>query len=166
MAMNVENAAGTQDLRGPLVSETVASVGYREPVAIAPDATLGEALRLMREKEVGCLLVTEKDALRGIFTERDVLTRVLGKVDDLDAPLSRYMTAEPATARVDEPIHGVLTRMYQGRMRHLPVVDEAGRPVGTTSLKRAVHFLADHYPQAVLNVAPDPGRFPGSREGG
>lgn len=166
MAMNLEDASGTQDLRGPLVRETVASVGYREPVAIALDATLAEALRLMQEKAVGCLLVVEGDDLRGIFTERDLLTRVLGKVDDLDAPLSGCMTAEPATARVDEPIHRVLTRMYQGRMRHLPVLDESGRPVGTTSLKRAVHFLADHYPQAVLNVAPDPDRFPKSCEGG
>ena len=166
MGTNLEDASGTQDLRGPLVRETVATVGYRAPVTIALDATLAEAVRLMQEEQVGCLLVLDGGALRGIFTERDLLTRVLGKVDGLDTPLGRYMTAAPETARVDEPIHRVLTRMYQGKMRHLPVLDGSGRPVGTTSLKRAVHFLADHYPQAVLNVAPDPDRFPKSCEGG
>ena len=154
------------DLREPLQRETVASVGYRDLLTCEVDATLAEALRLMREKGVGCLVVVEKGALRGIFTERDVLTRVLGKVRSLDVPLREHMTPDPTTARVDEPIHVVLTRLLQGGMRHLPVVDAEGLPIGTMSVKRAVHFLAEHYPEAVRNIAPNPERVPESREGG
>ncbi len=154
------------DLREPLQRETVASVGHRDLVSLELEATLADALRLMQEEAVGCLVVVERGALRGIFTERDVVTRVLGKVESLDRPLREYMTPDPATARVDEPIYRVLARMARGGMRHLPVVDESGAPIGTLSVKRAVHFLADHYPEAVFNIPPDPDRFPASREGG
>jgi CBS domain-containing protein len=130
------------------------------------DATVADAVHLMQERGVGCLVVIEAGSLRGIFTERDLVTRVLGKVDSLDVPLSEYMTPDPITARVDEPIHKLLTRMYQQRIRHIPVVDADGRPVGTMSIKRAVYFVADHYPTAVLNVAPDAQSYPETREGG
>ena len=79
---------------------------------------------------------------------------------------TRFVSSKPTTARVDEPIHRVLGRMFAGGMRHVPVLDTADRPVGTMSIKRAVHFLADHYPKAVLNIAPDPEKFPAAREGG
>ena len=165
--MKPGSSSATQaDLREPLQRETVASVGHRELVSLELDATLADALRLMQEKGVGCLVVVERGALRGIFTERDVLTRVLGKVASLDRPLREYMTPDPATARLDEPIYRVLARMAQDGMRHLPVMDESGALVGTMSVKRAVHFLADHYPEAVFNVPPDPDHFPASREGG
>ena len=154
------------DLREPLQRETVASVGYRDLVACEIDATLAEALHVMQEKSVGCLVVLEGGTLRGIFTERDVVTRVLGKVDSLEVPLSDYMTPDPSTARLDEPIHLILARMNQGGMRHLPVLDTSDRPVGTISVKRAVHFLADHFPEAIRNLDPDPGRYPGTPEGG
>ena len=154
------------DLREPLQRETVASVGYRDLVSLGLAATLADALRLMQEEAVGCLVVVERGTLQGIFTERDVVTRVLGKVESLEQPLREYMTPDPVTARVDEPIHRVLARMAQGGMRHLPVVDVSRAPVGTLSVKRAVHFLASHFPEAVFNIPPDPDNFPASREGG
>ena len=165
--MNTGNESATNtDLREPLQRETVATVGYRELVSLEIDATLADALQVMRERAVGCLVVVEQGALRGIFTERDVVQRVLGKTDSLDVPLRDFMTADPTTARFDEPIHQVLARMYRRSIRHVPVLDESGLPVGTMSVKRGVHFLADHYPKAVLNVSPTPELYPESREGG
>ena len=166
--MKHEDASALQtDLREPLQRETVASIGFRDLVALEIEgASLADAIRLMQERAVGCLVVLDRGRLAGIFTERDLLARVLGKARSFDQPLADYVTRNPTTARVDEPIHLVLTRMHQGKMRHLPVVDAAGRPVGTMSVKRAAHFLADHYPEAVFNVPPDPDRFPESREGG
>ncbi len=164
--MKSENpSASHADLREPLQRETVASVGYRDLVSVELEATLADAVSLMQEEAIGCLVVVERGALRGIFTERDVVTRVLGEVESLDRPLREYMTADPVTARVYEPIHRVLARMARGGMRHLPVVDKSGAPIGTLSVKHAVHFLADHYPEAVFNIPPDPDRFPASREG-
>ena len=158
--------AKQEDLRAPLQNETVADVGYREPVTVESDASVGDAIRAMQEKAVGCVLVLEHGKLRAIFTERDVVTRVLDERGSFDAPVLELSTPAPVTTRVDEPIHVALTRMRRGGMRHLPVLDAAGRPVGTISVKRAVHFLASHYPRSVVNVAPDTARFPATREGG
>ena len=119
-------AMSSKDLRESLQSETVASVGYRHLVACDVDATLAEAIHLMQETSVGCLVVVDRGTTCGIFTERDVLSRVLGNVDSLDVPLKDHMTPDPTTARVDEPICRVLARMHQGGMRHLPVLDTEG----------------------------------------
>lgn len=157
---------GASDLREPLQHETVEHIGYRALVSLGLDASVADAVQLMQAKAVGCLVVVEAGTLHGIFTERDLVTRVLGRVDSLDVPLREYMTSDPVTVRVDEPVHRLLTRMYQHRVRHVAVVDTEERPVGTMSIKRAVHFVADRYPTAVFNVAPDPQSYPDTREGG
>lgn len=153
------------DLREPLQSETVADVGYRELVSVGADATAAEAVALMRAEECGCLVVVEAGRMQGIFTERDLLLRVLRPKLGLDTPVTEVMSREVAVAQVDEPIHEVLARMYAGKLRHLPVLD-GGEPVGTISIKRAIHFLADQLPQAILNLPPEPELFPATREGG
>ncbi|MGL4424211.1 MAG: CBS domain-containing protein [Gemmataceae bacterium] len=55
--------------------------------------------------------------------------------------------------------------MQQGGYRHLPVVDAENRPVGMLSAKRIVHYLAEHFPMAVYNQPPEPGRVPDTAEG-
>ena len=58
-----------------------------------------------------------------------------------------------------------IRRMEQGGYRHLPVVDEANRPVGILSVRRIVHYLVEHFPSTVYNLPPDPRTFPQEREG-
>lgn len=154
------------DLREALEKETVADVGFQEPVAVQEQQTVRAAVDRMREEKVGCLLVLNEERLTGIFTERDLLTRVLGKEGAFDVPIAEFMTAKPTVAHADEPIHRVLARMHAGGMRHVPVLDPEGRPVGTISVKSVVHFLADHHPKTVYNLPPDPNHFPSTREGG
>jgi hypothetical protein len=55
--------------------------------------------------------------------------------------------------------------MDEGGYRHLPVVDEGGRPVGVLSVKRIVHYLVEHFPTTVYNLPPNPGAVPQEREG-
>lgn len=153
------------DLREPLQSETVADVGYRELVSIGTSARVAEAVALMRKENCGCLVVMSEGRMRGIFTERDLLKRVLRPRIGLDTPIVDLMSKEVTVAHVGEPIHAVLARMYVGRLRHLPVLD-GDEPVGTISIKRAIHFLADQLPQAILNLPPHPETFPATREGG
>ena len=153
------------DLREALLEETVASVGHRDLVSVGIDASVGDALSVMRGGEVGCLCVLDGDRLAGIFTERDLIVRVLARGVPMTAPVAEHMSADPTTVRVDDPVHVVLTRMNEGGFRHIPVVDAGGLPVGTMSVKRAVHFLADHLPQAILNLPPRPDVYPATTEG-
>jgi CBS domain-containing protein len=75
------------------------------------------------------------------------------------------MTPDPVCVHPKDPIRLAVRRMEQGGYRHLPVVDESGRPVGVLSVKRIVHFLVEHFPATVYNLPPDPNGVPQEREG-
>lgn len=155
------------DLREQLQTETVADVGFREPVTIGLDASVREAVDVMQRNKVGCVLVVDDvGALRGIFTERNLVVRVHAAGGPIDGPVAQFMTPDPKTCQKDDPIHAALGKMNQGGFRHLPVVDGDGKLIGSMSVKRAVHFITDHLPAAVLNVPPDPDNIPATQEGG
>ena len=110
---------------------------------------------------------TPRTELTGIFTERDILMSIIDRGrNPASLPLSDVMVKDPEGVPADASVAWVLNIMSVGGFRHVPVVDDGGRPLGTISVKRAVHFLADKLPQAILNLPPDPGVFPAQREGG
>jgi CBS domain-containing protein len=118
----------------------------------------------MRRENFGCVLVCEADKLVGIFTERDLMCRVLAVGKPLTMPIADVMTPGPETVQPQDAIRVAVRKMKAGGHRHLPVVDEIGRPVGLLSVKRVVHYLVEHYPHAVYNQPP-PGQVPDSPEG-
>ncbi len=113
-----------------LSEDRVETLNPVEAVSVPEDTSLDAAIQTMRKRKIGCLLVTDPDGrLCGIFTERDALYKVAGKVEDLAAqPLSRYMTRDPEVVREDQLLASALQRMMVGDLRHLPIVDEQGRP--------------------------------------
>lgn len=149
-----------------LKNETVADVGYYEPIMVRESLNLRAAVKRMAKGKSGCLLVVKERRLTGIFTERDFLIRTLDREEAFDLPISNYMTPDPVVARIDEPIYQVLARMYAGGMRHLPVLDKRGRPIGTISVGQVAYFLAELHPAMVYNLPPNPANFPSAREGG
>ena len=154
------------DLREQLASETVADAGYRQPVTVAVDAQVREAIGTMREHRVGCVVVVDGEKPVGIFTERDLIVRVYAKGSSMDTPIHELMTPDPLVTNEEAPLYVALAHMLRGGFRHLPVVDSKGALKGTTSIKRTVHFLAEHLPEAILNLPPSPGQYPATQEGG
>jgi CBS domain-containing protein len=113
-------------------------VAGQTPISAAKTTTVVEAARLMKEQNIGALLVLDSSRLIGIFTERDALFRVLAADRDPNATrLSDVMTAQPQTIGPDEPFLHALRVMYEGKFRHLPVV-EFGRPLGMVSVRDAL----------------------------
>jgi CBS domain-containing protein len=145
--------------------DSVARLDPTEPRTIDADATAADAVTAMREGCVGCLLVTEFGRVVGIFTERDLLTRLLARGRSLATPMRTCMTANPVTVSPKDSVRTAVKRMQKGGYRHLPVVDEAGRPVGVLSARRVVHYLVEHFPALVFNLPPEPDRFPHAPEG-
>jgi CBS domain-containing protein len=153
------------ELSRNLKVDSVSRLDPTEPRTICADATAADAVAAMREWSVGCLLVTEDGRLVGIFTERDLLTRVLAPGRPLDTPLRACMTTDPVTVAPKDSVRTAVKRMQKGGYRHLPVVDEDGRPVGVLSARRVVHYLVEHFPGLVFNLPPDPNRYPETPEG-
>ena len=153
------------ELARNLKVDSVSRLHPTAPLRVAPEQTVADAVRLMCERRVGCLLVCRDDRLVGVFTERDLMRRVLAAGRSLSTPVGDCMTPDPVVVGPKEPIGAAVRRMEEGGYRHLPVVDEVGRPLGVLSVKRIVHYLAEHFPATVRNQPPDPASFPREAEG-
>lgn len=95
----------------------------KTPDMIGPDATVLEAAIRMTEAKVGALAVIEKDRLVGIFSERDLMTRVVAPaLDPARTSVASVMTRDLVVADADESADDCLKRMKQLHVRHLPVV--------------------------------------------
>jgi CBS domain-containing protein len=145
--------------------DSVSRLDPATPLAVSADKSVADAVDAMRLGDVGCLLVTDLGRVVGIFTERDLLSRVLAPGRPLETTLRAVMTPDPVTVSPKDPVRTAIRRMEQGGYRNLPVVDETGRPVGILSANRVVHYLVEHFPAIVFNQPPDPHAYPESPEG-
>ncbi len=107
----------------------------REIFTIEPNATLGEAVRLLAEKRIGAAPILGADRrIAGIISERDVVRALAERgAAALDEPVSRTMTRKVETCGEGETVANLMERMTAGTFRHMPVVDQ-GRLVGVVSI--------------------------------
>ncbi len=131
-------------IKHSLNEDKVATLQPVEAVSVPEDTSLDVAVRTMREHNIGCLLVTDPEGkLTGIFTERDLLYKVAAKLDDLSSrPVGDYMTRDPEVIREDQLLASALQRMMVGDLRHLPLVDEDGRPKKILSSRDMINYVA------------------------
>jgi CBS domain-containing protein len=112
--------------------------------AIAPDASVYDALKLMAERNVGALAVTEGEHLVGLVSERDYARKVvlLGRVSK-DTPVRDIMTREVVCVDLSQGVDACMALMTERHFRHLPVLEE-GRLVGIISIGDVVKSILDH----------------------
>lgn len=125
------------------VSSVLAEKG-RQVYTIQPAATVADAVRQMNEKGIGALLVVDGERPVGIFTERDVLRRVVDA--DRDPALTRVaevMTRNPVTIGPDWHVEEAMQLMTSHRFRHLPVLED-GRLVGMISIGDLLRWVTIH----------------------
>jgi len=126
-------------------------------LSINPNATVMQAATLMNDHRVGALLVVLQEQLEGIFTERDILRRIVAeKRDPEKTAVGQVMTTEVACCRPDTTLEQARLIFRDKRVRHLPVVDEAGKALGVVSIGDANAWAMDnqqaeiHYLQEYL----------------
>ena len=110
----------------------------------------------MSEKKTGSVTVVEGMRVVGIFTERDVLTRVVEQKVNPKTPLSKLMTSDPKVLKMGDSIADAIRLMNQGSYRHIPITDEAGEVQGILSVRDIIKYLAEHFPCEVYNLPPGP----------
>ena len=108
-------------------------------VSALADTTVRAAAITMAGHKIGAIVVVDDQGrLAGLFTERDVLNRVVAQGLDPDSTrLSAVMTADLQTASPDKPLAHALHMMFEGGFRHVPVVED-GRPIGMVSARNAL----------------------------
>jgi CBS domain-containing protein len=145
--------------------DSVSRLDPTPPRAIDANLPVSAAVTAMQRENLGCLLVTRGGRLVGLFTERDLLTRVLSAGLPLSTPMAECMTTDLVTVQPKDSVRAAVRKMQAGGYRHLPVVDDRNRPVGVLSARRVVHYIVEHFPALVYNQPPDPTRVPDSPHG-
>lgn len=104
----------------------------------SPETRVAKAAKLMALRNTGAIMVVEGDRLLGVFTERDMVFRVVARGLDAQAtPLAEVMTRNPITVDPAKPFGYALVVMQENGFRHLPVVED-GKPVGMVSARNAM----------------------------
>ena len=147
-------------------------VGRRLPVSVEPGTTIAECLLAIQRTGTGdSVFVTEEGGrLVGVLTESDVFSRLVGpdvgQGVDVDAPVEAFMTTDPNTLRLDQTVLDALVLMQSNRYRNVPVVDEDGLLVGVVRQIDILKFLAESFPEELLNLPPRPHQLIEQAEGG
>lgn len=126
------------------ISHLLESKG-RALLSVAATVTVLDAVKEMNRHKVGAMLVMQGDKLAGIFTERDVLTRVVAAgLDPRVTPVSQVMTAQVLSVLPETSVQQVMEIFAEKRCRHLPVID-AGRLVGLISIGDVSRWMANEH---------------------
>jgi CBS domain-containing protein len=128
----------------PSVQDILAAKGSHVH-AISPNAAVLEAVQKMNQHKIGALVVMQDGRVIGMFTERDVLRRIVGEQrNPSTVTVGEAMTSEVICIGPDEDLDEVSTVMKNRRIRHLPVCDEDGRLSGMISIGDLNAFNANH----------------------
>ncbi|HXR34978.1 MAG TPA: CBS domain-containing protein [Candidatus Binataceae bacterium] len=152
-----EECPGPADLGSVLVNDPIRNAANYPPLIVDAETHLSEVLRKMREAGRGAVLIVKDNRLTGIFTERDVLLRIAGFPIDVErTAVGEHMTPDPHTLPADSSVAFALNKMVVEGFRHVPLVDEQGRPTGMVSMRDLIDYLSDFFSKDVLNLPPDP----------
>ena len=110
-------------------------------LSVGPGTTIAEVARQMRTDDSDSVAVMSAGRLVGIITERDLVRAIADGVDPQQARADLVMTADPATVEADEDVAMVAVKMMRLGVRHLPVVNKAGKPIGLVSARNLVAML-------------------------
>ena len=138
----------------------------RAASTIRPDAPTSKALEALRSGGARTVLVADaQERLVGIITEWDILVRLLEGSVDLSAPVSSVMTKDPESLSIDATLGDALELMEQRGYNGMPLVDDAGHVAGHLDARDVLEYIAEAFPQEVLNLPPRPHQLMDQPEG-
>ena len=117
-------------------------------------SSLMDTLRAMQASASGSALIIENGRLAGIFTERDLISKVaVASVDDTKS-IREFMTPNPTVLSPEDSVFDAITLMDEHGYRNIPLVESYGRLAGSLPVSKVVEFLAESFPQEVLALPP------------
>ena len=145
--------------RVPSVAEVELRVlALRDPITVRPGTSLADCIEVIRQTgSADSVFVTDGDGrLHGVLTERDIFAHLVGTVVDLNRPVETIMKEHPWTLHLDQPVRHAIDLMQTGRYRNVPLVDDDGMLVGVVRPVDVLKYLAEAFPEELLNLPPRP----------
>jgi CBS domain-containing protein len=146
--------------------DSVTLLETKDFVCIRPDTSLSEAIEQMKKDEGGCAIVCNEDgSIAGIFTERDLLNKIVGQQVDMNSPVRNYMSSTVQMLTTDATIGDAVRVMDEKSYRNIPLVKD-GQLIGSISVFDLITYLAESYPKETMNLPPVPAQVMDTPEGG
>lgn len=141
-----------------LTEERLRVLSRRQPVTVLPGTSLAECVRAIQRTGTGdsVFVCDAAGRLMGVLTERDVFGQIVVGAIDLKQSVETLMTTDPKTLDLDQTIRDAIVLMQTGRYRNVPVVDAIGHLVGVVRQSDIIRYLAESFPEALLNLPPRP----------
>ena len=121
-------------------------------IYIESGTSLHKVVEQMRKSHTSCVLICQENRCVGIFTERDYLTKVLSTGSDRKRPVDEFMSSPVKTLSPDDTVGQAISIMNQFGFRNIPLVDPEGKCTGLLQIRNIIQFLAELYPEEILNV--------------
>ena len=150
-----------------LIDEKLKVLTRREPLTVAPGTPLQQCLDRIREAGTGdsVFVIDPAGRLLGVLTERDIFARLVVPGTDLAQPVERLMVDHPNTLHLDEPVRRAIELMQTGKFRNVPLVDDDRVLVGVVRPVDVLKYLAEAFPEELLNLPPRPHQRMAETEG-
>lgn len=157
--------AGKTDSLGSARERTVKLLPTDDYVCVDPETPLQIAIERMKQDQGACAIICDGKKVVGIFTERDVLTKIIGQKVDLNSPIRNWMSTEVVSLSPEATIRDAVEVMNDRGYRNIPLLD-GGDLVGAISVLAIISFLAESYPKETMNLPPTAGQVMDTQEGG
>jgi CBS domain-containing protein len=154
-----------------LADERLNVLSRREPVTVEPGTSLRDCIAAIQRTGTGdSVFVTDGSGkLVGVLTERDIFGRLVGgdvAPVDLDQPVESLMTTQPLNLHLDQTLGDAIKLMQTGRYRNVPLLDDGDRLIGVIRQQDILNYLAESFPEELLNLPPRPHQQMEKPEGG
>ena len=149
------------------LTDNISSIGIKKAILKDEETSIQSVIESMQTTHSSCILLVNNDKITGIFTERDVVTKIVSRNVDLEnEKICDYMTNNPETLQPDDSIAFVLNKMADGGFRHIPIVHSESKDIFIISMQDIINSIGNYYFDDIINLPPKPLRTTSQREGG
>jgi CBS domain-containing protein len=159
-------ATKADTVRGTFETDPISALGLPSPISVPTTASVGAALDAVQKHGQGYVLIVEDGRPRGIMSQREVLMKIVARDVKYNTNVMEYVSKIPVTLTAKERISRAIKLMIAEGVDNIPIVDAEGRATAVLRAVDVIHFLAEAFPEQLLNLPPDPHQTLSKPEGG
>ena len=153
-------------VRGTFETDPISALGLQAPVTVSTTASVGAALAAVQKHGQGYVLIVEDGRPRGIMSQREVLMKIVARDVKYEGNVMEFVSKIPVTLTGTERISRAIKVMIAEGVDNIPIVDSEGKATAVLRAVDVIHFLAEAFPEQLLNLPPRPHQTLRKPEGG